>query len=88
MTPVDADLTIVPVTGDEELATWVEIHNIAAPCTPEGVASTLHWWQVAPDWRASIVRRGDQPVGIAPHWAPDSRHAGRSWSLRVRGAAA
>jgi len=79
VTPVDADLTIVPVTGDEDVATWVEVHNIASPCTPEGVASTLHWWQVAPDWRASIAWRGDRPVGIAhvevPHWSPDSRYA-------------
>ena len=79
MSPVDAELTITAVAGDGDLATWVEIHNLAAPCNPEGIASTRHWWQIAPDWRATIARRGGHPVGIghveAPHWAPDSRHA-------------
>lgn len=79
MTAPDADLRIAPVTSDEGIATWAEVHNRASPCRPEGVDELRHDFGLAPDGRAVVAWRGDRPVGVGhvevQHWVAGSHHA-------------
>ena len=73
------DVEIREVRTDDDVATWLDVHNRTSPCRPEGERSLRHRWSVAPEWSAMVAWRDGRPVGAAhvevEVWSPESRHA-------------
>ncbi len=73
------DVEIREVRTDDDVATWLDVHNRTSPCRPEGERSLRHLWNVASEWRAVVAWRDGHPVGVAhvevEMWSPESRHA-------------
>jgi GNAT superfamily N-acetyltransferase len=73
-----ADLQLVPVTTADEIATWAQVYNRAAPCHPVGPIWLEAQFRQAPQWDAVLAVREGREVGVAhvevQHWAATSRH--------------
>ena len=78
MSSLAAAIELVPVTRPDQLAAWVRVHNLAAPCEPVGPIWLEASWHQAPAWEAVLALSGGREVGAGhvevQHWSPTSRH--------------